>query len=95
MLKIRDEQNSDNNRVVVPLLNLDFIEEENEEIENVKKTIGESKISERETNVVVKDRSAPRPVPQREAKNKKNVIPTLGGNDTRTQGGTTTIIHMK
>ena len=28
---------------------------ENEEIQNVKKTIGESKISERETNVVVKD----------------------------------------
>ena len=29
---------------------------ENEEIQNVKKTIGESKISERGTNVVVKDR---------------------------------------
>ena len=36
--------------------NVFFIIFENEEIQNVKKTIGESKISERETNVVVKQR---------------------------------------
>ena len=48
---------------------------------NVKNTIGESMISECTTIVVVKAVSRPHAVCGREAKNKKNAIPTLGGND--------------
>ena len=66
---------------------------ENEEMQNVKKTIGESTISESTTVVVVKPVSGCTAVCGREAKNKKNVIPTLGGNDGRRRWGTTTIIY--
>ena len=61
-------------------------------MQNVKKTVSESKISESTPGVVVKH---PFFRSQREAKNKKIVIPTLGGNDGRRQGGTTTIIYKK
>ena len=68
---------------------------ENEEMQNVKKTIGESSISESTTVVVVKALSRGPAVCGREAKNKKNAIPTLGGNDGRRLWGTTTIIYKK
>ena len=64
-------------------------------MQNVKKTIGESMISEGTTVVVVKALSRGRAVCERETKNKKNVIPTLGGNDGRRLWGTTTIIYKK
>ena len=56
---------------------------ENEEMQNIKKTSGESTISESTTVVVVKPLSRGNAVCGREAKNKKNAIPTLGGNDGR------------
>ena len=68
---------------------------ETEEMQNVKKTIGESKISTNTTVVVVKALSRSAAVCGREAKNKKNAIPTLGGNDGRRLWGTTTIIYKK
>ena len=68
---------------------------ENEEMQNVKKTIGEKIISKRSTVVVGKAGLATRAAPQPEAKNKKNVIPTLGGNDGRRQDVITIIIYMK
>ena len=68
---------------------------ENEEIQNVKKTFDESTISESTPVVVVKNMFLTHAVPQREAKHKKHVIPTLGGNDGRRPGGTTTIIYKK
>ena len=64
-------------------------------MQNVKKTIGESMISEGTTVVVVKALSRGHAVCERETKNKKNVIPTLGGNDGRRLWGTTTIIYKK
>ena len=68
---------------------------ENEEMQNVKKTIGGSMISKRSTVVVGTTGLATRAAPQPEAKNKKNVIPTLGGNDGRREDVTTIIIYMK
>ena len=68
---------------------------ENEEMQNVKKTIGESTISESTTVVVVKALSRGAAACGREAKNKKHAIPTLGGNDGRRLWGTTTIIYKK
>ena len=68
---------------------------ENKEMQNVKKTIGESNIYESTTVVVVKPVSRADAVCGREAKNKKNAIPTLGGNDGRRLWGTTTIIYKK
>ena len=59
------------------------------------KTIGGSMIFESSAVVVVKVVSGGRAVCGREAKNKKNVIPTLGGNDGRRLWGTTTIIYKK
>ena len=50
---------------------------------------------ESSTVVVVKTLSRGRAVCGREAKNKKIVIPTLGGNDGRRLWGTTTIIYKK
>ena len=64
-------------------------------MQNVKKTIGESKISESITVVVEKAGLATRAAPQPEAKNKENVIPTLGGNDGRREDVITIIIYMK
>ena len=64
-------------------------------MQNVKKTIGESTISESTTVVVVKPVSRPRAACGREGKKKKSVIPTLGGNDGRRLRGTTTIIYKK
>ena len=63
---------------------------------DVKKTIGEGMISGSTTVVVVvKALSRGNAVCGREAKNKKNVIPTLGGNDGRRHDVTTITIHMK
>ena len=67
----------------------------NAEMQNVEKTIGESMISENTTVVVVKSVSRAPAVCGLEAKNKKNAIPTLGGNDGRRLWGTTTIIYKK
>ena len=67
---------------------------ENEEMQNVKKTIGESSISESTTVVVVKALSRAPAVCGREAKNKKNAIPTLGGNDGRRQDVIAMVIYM-
>ena len=64
-------------------------------MQNVKKTLGESMISWTATVVVVKALSGYRAACGREAKNKKNVIPTLGGNDGRRLWGTTIIIYKK
>ena len=52
---------------------------ENEDIQNVKKTIGESTISERSAVVVGRAGFATRAAPQPEAKNKTNVIPMRTG----------------
>ena len=65
------------------------------ENQNVIKTIGGSMIFESSTVVVVRAVSGGRAVCGREAKNKKIVIPTLGGNDGRRLWGTTTIIYKK
>ena len=58
-------------------------------MQNVKKTIGEKKMSERSTVVVGTTGLATRAAPQPEAKNKKNVIPTLGGSNMRREDVTT------
>ena len=68
---------------------------ENEEMQKVKKTIGGNTISERSTVVVERAGLATRAAPQPEAKNKKNVIPTQGGSNMRSEDGTTIIIYMK
>jgi|SouAtlMetagenome_1021521.scaffolds.fasta_scaffold35400_1 hypothetical protein len=64
-------------------------------MQNSKKTIGESMISKRSTVVVGKAGLATRAAPQPEAKNKKNVIPTLGRNNGRREDVITIIIYMK
>ena len=68
---------------------------ENGEMQNVKKTIGESNISERSTVVVGKARLASQASPQPGTKNDKNVIPTLGGSNRRREDVITIIIYMK
>ena len=68
---------------------------ENEEMQNDKKTNGEINISKRSTVVVGKARLASQASPQPEAKNDKNVIPTLGGSNRRREDVITIIIYMK
>ena len=58
-------------------------------------TISGDTIFESSTVVVVKALSRGHAVCGREAKNKNNVIPALGGNDGRRLWGTTTIIYKK
>ena len=61
---------------------------------NARKTIGESNISERSTVAVGKAGLAGTAAPQREAKSKKNVIPTLGGSNVRREDVITIFIYI-